>query len=138
MSHSLRATPDGRRDGEYMSPGCSPSQLAKARDAIATMQSYGEVDFTVCGGGNAVYDVLFPVSRQMDSKIFAAFIRACRKYGCPTIQPNVVRVEDLKDAKVNPDAHRDIIVRVSGLSAYFVALHPSTQDEIISRNICNV
>ena len=135
--HTLRATADGRRNYDLISPGCSPSQLVPVRDATIPIQSFSRIDFTVCGGGNAVFDLVFPVSKQMNEKIFASFIRASIKYGCPTIQPNFLKVEDLIDAKVNPDKHKDIIVRVSGLSAYFVALRPEVQDEIISRNIYN-
>jgi formate C-acetyltransferase len=120
-----------------MGPGCSPSPLVPIRDAIVPIHSYNNIDFTVCGGGNAVFDISFPLSKQMNEKIFVAFVRACIKHGCPTMQPNFVRVEDLIDAKSNPEAHKDIIVRISGLSAYFVALSPDVQDEIISRNMYN-
>jgi len=82
-----------------------------------------------------VLDVKLPASGNMTPKIFAAFVRACGQYRCPTLQPNVVSPEELLDAKANPDKHRDLIVRICGLSAYFVALTPRVQDEIIARNL---
>jgi formate C-acetyltransferase len=39
----------------------------------------------------------------------------------------------LKEAKVRPEKHRDLVVRVGGYSAYFVSLSPEVQDEIIQR-----
>ena len=71
----------------------------------------------------------------MDGKLFAALCRSCEKLGCPTLQPNSVRQEDLLDAKAHPEKHPDLIVRVSGLSAYFVALSPKIQEEIIQREL---
>ena len=42
-------------------------------------------------------------------------------------------VEDLKDAKIHPENHRDLRVRMGGLSAYFIAMAPAQQDNIIKR-----
>ena len=42
--------------------------------------------------------------------------------------------EELKDAKVHPEEHRDLIVRVGGFSAYFVQLSPGIQDDVIGRS----
>jgi len=49
------------------------------------------------------------------------------------IQFNVVRKEDLLDAKEHPEQHQDLVVRVAGYSAYFVRLTPGVQDEVINR-----
>lgn len=135
FSGALRATPDGRRHGDLMSMGCGPSQLAKSTDITEPLQTMNNVDFTACGGGSAVFDVQLPLSGNMTADIFASLVYSCNKLKCPTIQPNVVCVDDLLDAKTNPQNHRDLIVRISGLSAYFVALPTKIQDEIINRAI---
>ena len=49
------------------------------------------------------------------------------------IQFNIVDTRELLDAKVNPENHKDLIVRVGGFSAYFVQLSPEVQDDIILR-----
>lgn len=49
------------------------------------------------------------------------------------IQFNCVDAEVLKDAKIHPENHRDLVVRVAGFSAFFTRLHPGVQDEIIAR-----
>ena len=36
-------------------------------------------------------------------------------------------------ARAHPEAHRDLLVRVSGYTAYFVDLTPELQDEILAR-----
>ena len=48
-------------------------------------------------------------------------------------QFNVVDRETLLDAQVNPDQHRDLLIRVAGYTAFFVELGKETQDEIIGR-----
>ena len=96
------------------------------------------MDFTKCGGGSAVLDVMLPASNNMNPDIFASFIYACGRYDCPTLQPNVLSREDLIDAKIHPERHKNLIVRISGLSAYFVALTPQVQDEIIARAMYEV
>jgi len=49
------------------------------------------------------------------------------------IQFNCVDANTLRDAKVHPENHRDLVVRVAGFSAFFTKLHVGIQDEIIAR-----
>ena len=49
------------------------------------------------------------------------------------IQFNALNKETLLKAKKEPLKYRNLVVRVSGFSAYFVALEESLQDEIIRR-----
>ena len=49
------------------------------------------------------------------------------------IQYNVVSRDTLIDAKLHPERHRDLIVRVAGYSAFFHVLSRKTQDDIIER-----
>ena len=50
------------------------------------------------------------------------------------IQYNIVDSEELRDTKLHPEEHRDLIVRVGGFSAYFVQLSPGIQDDVIGRS----
>ncbi len=49
------------------------------------------------------------------------------------IQCNVVDREILLEAQRRPAEYKNLIVRVSGFSAYFVTLSPEVQEEIITR-----
>ena len=49
------------------------------------------------------------------------------------IQYNIVSRETLLAAKEHPDQYRDLVVRVAGYSAFFTALSPDAQDDIIAR-----
>ena len=134
---ALRATPDGRRDHDLASPGCAPSQLQPLTDVTAPLRTMRNMNFTVTGGGSAVLDLKLPLSGGMTPKHFAAFVRACEASGCPTLQPNFLSQKELLDAKAHPEQHKDLMVRISGLSAYFVALTDKVQDEIIARYSVN-
>lgn len=133
----LRATPDGRRDFEYLAVGSGPSTYKRLDDITAPINTVRNVDFGVCGGAVAVLDMMLPASNGFDDKNFSAFVKSCCECGCVALQPNVLSKEELLDAKAHPERHKNLFVRVCGLSVYFNALEPSVQDEIISRNFYN-
>ena len=49
------------------------------------------------------------------------------------VQFNVVDADTLKDAQLHPENYEDLIVRVSGYSAYFTRLGKDIQDDLIRR-----
>ena len=62
-----------------------------------------------------------------------AMINSFFRRGGLEIQFNIIDRATLVDAQVHPEKHRNLVVRVSGFSAYFVTLMKETQDEIIAR-----
>ena len=63
-----------------------------------------------------------------------AYTNAFMSKGGSHIQYNMVDTNELRDAKVHPENHRDLIVRIGGFSAYFTQLSPDIQDDVINRN----
>ena len=55
------------------------------------------------------------------------------KTGGLQVQFNVINRATLEDAKENPANYPDLLVRVSGYTAYFKDLNPTMQGEIITR-----
>jgi formate C-acetyltransferase len=55
------------------------------------------------------------------------------KEGGLQVQFNIIDRAILEDAKKNPDKYPDLLVRVSGYTAYFKDLDPTMQGEIITR-----
>ena len=53
--------------------------------------------------------------------------------GGEQLQVNLVSAATLRSALDDPEAHRDLVVRVAGFSAYFVSLPVELQEEIITR-----
>jgi len=42
-------------------------------------------------------------------------------------------IEEMKDAQIHPEKHKNLMVRMGGLSAYFISLAPQQQKNIIKR-----
>ena len=49
-------------------------------------------------------------------------------------QYNIVGTETLRAAQRDPEAYRDLVVRIAGFSAYFVELTKDGQEDVIRRN----
>jgi formate C-acetyltransferase len=65
---------------------------------------------------------------------FTSLLRTHNQLGGAQIQFNCVNAAKLVEAQQNPEAHRSLMVRVAGYSAFFVELCKEIQDEIISRS----
>ena len=68
-----------------------------------------------------------------DLKKLAGVIKTYLTNGGKHVQFNVVNREEMEDAKVNPDDHQELVVRVAGYSAYFTRLSDAVQNEVIER-----
>jgi trans-4-hydroxy-L-proline dehydratase len=134
MGKHVRATPDGRRDGEMLSQGVAPGRVRPPQHLTDAFRSVAHMDFADFPG-NAVLDVQLPTGGVVRPAELAALIRAFAAIKGPTLQLNCVSPETLREAQVHPERHQDLIVRISGLSAHFVALDREVQDEIITRTM---
>ncbi len=131
MGESVRATPDGRRNREMLSQGISPGRVRPSPSLTDAMRSLSKLDLTDFPG-NAVLDVQLPQMSEGGGRL-GALMKGFAELGGMTLQPNCVSLEEMRDAQTNPEAHKGLIVRISGLSAKFVALSKPAQEEIISR-----
>lgn len=128
----VRATPDGRKAGELLSQGVGPARTREPESLTEIVNSVTQIDFTDYPG-NAVLDVQLPIGNGLDTRRVASYITTAAKAGCPTLQLNVVSLDELRAAQETPDRYRQLTVRICGLSARFVALGRGVQDEIIGR-----
>lgn len=133
MSGSTLATPDGRRHGDMYSQGIAPGRISPASSITDTIMSLEKVDFSKFPG-NAVLDAQLPMGK-MDVETLTSVIMTFARIKAPTIQCNCVDLKQLVDAQLHPREHQDLMVRISGLSARFIALEKDVQDEIIKRNM---
>ena len=67
------------------------------------------------------------------ARAFSAMLRAFVQLRINHVQFNVVRKEDLLAAQKDPDAYRNLTIRVAGYTAYFTELAAELQNEIIAR-----
>ena len=75
------------------------------------------------------------VNNEQNLKKFVDFNRALNDYGIFHVQYNILDGETLIDAQKHPENHRDLLIRVSGYSAYFVELGKDVQDHLIHRTL---
>ena len=118
------ATPNGRKAGEPLSEGVSPSQGADRHGPTAVIKSVTKWDHTKTGG--TLLNMKFSpqaLKTEEDLKKIVQLIRTFFKLGGHHVQFNIVDMEMLRDAQDHPEKHRNLLVRVAGYSDYFVGLH---------------
>jgi len=128
------ATADGRRAWTPLSEGISPVQGMDREGPTAVFLSAAKMDHERTGG--TLLNMKFApeaLAEARDLDNLASLIRAYFRLGGHHVQFNVVSAETLREAQENPEAHRDLIVRVAGYSDYFCDVSRVLQDEIISR-----
>ena len=127
-----KATPDdGRHRGDRLAQGFSPSEYRCKEGLTTVMNAIGALPHEALYASNA--NLTFDRT-AVDEAIMAAVIRVFAKKGSHMMQPNCNSVEKLIDTQKHLERHQDIIVRVCGFSARFVALSKRWQDEVIARH----
>ena len=128
------ATADGRRSGLPVSEGISPVQGADRKGPTAVFRSAAKMDHIKTGG--TLLNMKFtPSLIEGDEGIerMRHLVRGYFDMHGHHVQFNVVDADTLREAQADPDAHRDLIVRVAGYSDYFCDLSEALQEEIIER-----
>jgi formate C-acetyltransferase len=128
------ATPDGRRAWVPLSEGISPVQGADRSGPTAVVKSAAKMDHARTGGtllNQKFTPQLLDSDEGLDNLV--DLIRTYFKLDGHHIQFNVVDADTLCGAQADPEAHRDLIVRVAGYSDYFCDLGEELQEEIIAR-----
>jgi formate C-acetyltransferase len=130
----IGATADGREAFAPLSEGISPVQGADRNGPTAVIKSAAKIDHLRTGGTllNQKFTPQFLADDEGIQKV-AHLIRSYFKMDGHHIQFNVVTAETLRQAQLQPDNYRDLIVRVAGYSDYFVDLTEDLQNEIIKR-----
>ena len=132
---AVGATPNGRKNGEPISHGANPNTHFKADGAI-TAQASG-IAAVQCGYGNtAPLQIEFDPQLEVDEKgveIISNFILTHFKEGGTLININVLDKEKLLKAHENPELYPDLVVRVTGFTAYFASLSPEFRQLVINR-----
>jgi len=129
------ATPDGRLAGMPVNEGASPCHGADVNGPTATILSITRLPNVEMAGGQLLNMKFDPSSLAGDEKLskFTSLLKTFLLLGGFHVQFNIVSAEDLRDARIHPERHRDLVVRVAGYCALFTSLAPEVQDEIIAR-----
>ncbi|MBU4374546.1 MAG: pyruvate-formate lyase [Euryarchaeota archaeon] len=137
LGQNLGATPNGRRAHEPIShsadpdPGFMPNggsaPTAKANAVAAVQPGFGnsaplQIDFDKglafhCGGMEAI----------------ESLIKVHNNQGGTLVNINVISKEQILEAHDDPMKYPDLVVRVTGYSAYFHSLSPEYRQQIVDR-----
>jgi len=125
--------PNGRKSGEPVSEGISPTQGADTKGPTAVVKSAARIDHARTGGTllNMKFNPQVLAGEGIDKLLH--LIRSYFKLDGHHVQFNVINAEMLRKAQQNPEQNRDLIVRVAGYSDYFVDVGRDLQNEIIAR-----
>ena len=131
----LGASANGRLAGEPVSNSFSPANGSERNGPTAVMRSVGKNDHTLISNGCALNIKLSPAMFEGEERLdkMVALVKGYFKQGGMELSPNVISSDTLRAAQKDPEAYRDLVVRVSGYSALFADLGKPLQDEIIQR-----
>lgn len=131
----IGASPDGRRKGEPFGTNFSASLFARIKGPFSVIQSFTKPDFTEnTNGGPLTLEFSAAMFLEEDSvEKVAALVKAYIDMGGHQLQLNAVNTEQLKDAQLHPERHRQLVVRIWGWSAYFVELDKEYQNHVLRR-----
>lgn len=136
MGENVGASPDGRNALTPLADGgMSPVYGRDMTGPTAVLKSVSRMKDSYTTNGGLLNMKFLPEFFNSEAGMmkFENFLRAFVDLEIPHIQFNVVRCEDLLDAKVHPENHKSLTIRVAGYTAYFVELAGKLQDEIIER-----
>jgi len=137
----VQAMPNGKLADDTTladSIGSVPGEDAKGVTAL--MNSALKFNHALAGSG-------FILNLKFNKSLFdherghlaaKALIKAYFADGGQNLSPMVVSREELEDALIHPEKHKNLIVRVGGYSDYFVNLSPELQQNVIKRTYLEV
>lgn len=136
MGENVGASPDGRKARTPLADGgMSPVYGRDLQGPTAVLKSVAKMSDSYTTNGGLLNMKFLPefFATETGKLKFEHFLRAFVDLEIPHIQFNVVNKEDLLDAKIHPERHQSLTIRVAGYTAYFVELAGKLQDEIIER-----
>ena len=137
MGKVVGATPNGRPAGAPISHGANPDPGFARESSGAPTALSNAVASVQCGYGNTV-----PLQLDMDPGLgrdegglaaVKALIRSHFDQGGTLINMNVLNKEQILKAHENPALYPDLIVRVTGFSAYFSSLSKEFRQLVVDR-----
>lgn len=120
INHGANPNPGFRRDGAFSAMGAAIASVQPGRGNTAPWQL--ELDLTMVDNEEAVKNI-------------AAVIDTHFEQGGTLININIVDGEKLRAAYKDPQRYPDLVVRVTGFTAYFSTLSPEFRKMIVDRVI---
>jgi formate C-acetyltransferase len=138
MGKAVGATPNGRKAQEPITHGANPEPGFKEGAALTAMGI--AVASVQPGWGNSA-----PIQLEVDpilgsnedgiERITSFLMTYCNDLGGSLINLNILDKDKIMDAHEHPERHPDLVVRVTGFSAYFNSLSKDFRQLVVDRII---
>ena len=129
------ATPDGRHAYTPLSDAASPSFGCDRHGPTAFLRSVARPDYHRVLTGSVINMKFDPTHFSGDAgeQVFLALLHFFIRHRIQELQFNFTGDETLLAAQRHPEQFHNLVVRVSGFSAYFTALDREVQEDVIRR-----
>jgi formate C-acetyltransferase len=135
-----RANPHGRIYEESLTSGLTPVSFGQKNGPTAVFNSLAHLDGTKMPNGMALNmkfsKTLFKQPGKLE--IFKSLFKSYFEKGGMQVQYIIHDAKTLKDARDHPENYSDLMVRISGYTAYFNDLNEFMKEEIIERAEMNL
>ena len=133
---AVGAMPDGRKAGMPLAYSLSAHQGRDQEGLTAMLKSLSKQPHKRAAGGSAAIIDIHPslFFGENNYKLLSSLISSALNMGIGQLQWNVTSAKQLEKAKVDPENHGNIPVRVAGYSQMFKLLDPELQDHVIARH----
>ena len=135
MGKELNASPNGRHKGEPISHGANPNPGFR-NDGAATAMSRAIARVQPGRGNTAPMQLEFEPSITAEEggvEMVMSLIEDHFDNGGTLINLNVIDAARVLEAHRDPSKHPDLVVRVTGFSAYFASLSPNFRQLVVDR-----
>jgi len=135
MGKGLGATPNGRRAGEPIAHGANPDPGYR-KDGAPTAMAVAIASVQPGYGNTAPMQIEFDpgIAKEEGGVAHVAnLIRTHFDLGGTQINMNIMDVQKVLEAHKDPSKYPDLVVRVTGFSAYFASLSPEFRQLVVDR-----
>lgn len=134
LGNSVGATPDGRKSGEPLSDGISPTQGVLREGPTAVIKSLTKIDHSIMPSGSLLNMKFSAPVLRYHRESFIELLKTYMELGGYHIQFNIIDTETLRNAQLHPEEYAGILVRVAAYVAEFTSLPKKLQEDIIARS----
>lgn len=137
FGNRMPALPSGRRAGEALANGVSACNGRDRKGPTAALASASRLDTGRVTNGYALNQKLSSgyLKGISGNQLLEGIISGYFKQSGMQLQFNITDHTILAEAKAHPEKYPDLVVRVSGYSAYFNDLTEAMKEELINRTL---
>ncbi|MCK9435994.1 MAG: pyruvate formate lyase family protein [Synergistaceae bacterium] len=138
FGEKVQATPNGRKAGEPIAHGANPvpgftvdgASLALASSIAKIQPGYGNT-------APMQWELDPSFAKEKDIEVIESIIKTHVELGGTLINVNIMDKDTVLKAHKNPSAYPELVVRVTGFTAYFSMLSPKFRQSVVDRLLEN-